>query len=64
MTSEYDLGCANCGGSLARREVPPEALAFPVSESVEVAECPNCGGRYVPEATLERVGGDGFGRQT
>lgn len=55
MTSEYDLGCANCGGSLARREVPPEALGLSVESSVEVAECPNCGGRYVPEATLERL---------
>lgn len=61
MTSEYELGCATCGESLNRREVAGEALGRSTVGSVEVAECPNCGGRYFPETTLERLrkGGDG-----
>jgi DNA-directed RNA polymerase subunit RPC12/RpoP len=62
MTSEYELDCATCGASLTRREVPGDALSFgrsdssrpAESESLEVAECPDCGGRYFPETTLER----------
>ena len=63
MTSEYELDCATCGASLTRREVPGDALRVGQSdspklggaESLEVAECPNCGGRYFPETTLERL---------
>ena len=55
MTSEYDLACTNCGRALTRKEVTGEALGLPSAESVEVAECPNCGGRYFPETTLERL---------
>ncbi|UPW00616.1 hypothetical protein M0R88_00590 [Halorussus gelatinilyticus] len=63
MTSEYDLDCATCGASLTRREVSGEVLEVDDSdspelgaaESLEVAECPNCGGRYFPEPTLERL---------
>ncbi|WP_276301735.1 zf-TFIIB domain-containing protein [Halorussus lipolyticus] len=55
MTSEYDLGCAVCGSSLTRREVTAEALGFSSFDSLEVAECPDCGGRYFPETTLERL---------
>ncbi|WP_435175082.1 zf-TFIIB domain-containing protein [Halorussus sp. AFM4] len=56
MISEYDLGCATCGASLTRREVTGEALGLGAADSLEVAECPNCGGRYFPETTLERLG--------
>jgi hypothetical protein len=64
VTSEYELGCATCGGSLTRREVAvdsvggeaAESLGLGAAESLEVAECPDCGGRYFPEATLERLG--------
>ena len=55
MTSEYELGCATCGGSLTRREVAGEALGISAAGSVEVAECPDCGERYFPETTLERL---------
>lgn len=55
VTSEYDLDCTTCGGSLTRREVGAEALGFPTLDSVEIAECPDCGGRYFPESTLERL---------
>ena len=55
MTSEFDLGCANCGTSLTRREVAAETLGFGASDSLEVAECPDCGRRYFPETTLERL---------
>ncbi|NEU56198.1 zf-TFIIB domain-containing protein [Halorussus sp. MSC15.2] len=55
MTSEYELDCANCGTSLTRREVPAETLGFGALDSLEVAECPDCGGRYFPETTLERL---------
>lgn len=55
MTSEYDLDCATCGASLTRREVTGESLGLGAADSLEVAECPNCGGRYFPETTLERL---------
>lgn len=62
MTSEYELGCANCGGTLARREVSPESLGVTATAPVEVAECHDCGGRYVPETTLERLDAGGAER--
>ncbi|WP_137285202.1 zf-TFIIB domain-containing protein [Halorussus salinisoli] len=55
MTSEFELDCATCGTSLTRREVAADALGLGASESLEVAECPDCGGRYFPETTLERL---------
>ncbi|NHN59439.1 MULTISPECIES: zf-TFIIB domain-containing protein [Halorussus] len=56
MTSEFDLDCATCGTSLTRREVAGESLGLGVADALEVAECSNCGGRYFPETTLERLG--------
>jgi DNA-directed RNA polymerase subunit RPC12/RpoP len=55
MTSEFDLDCATCGTSLTRCEVTGDALGVGVSEPLEVAECPDCGGRYFPETTLKRL---------
>ena len=55
MTSEYDLDCTNCGESLTKREVTAETLGLDSPDSLEVAECPGCGGRYFPETTLERL---------
>lgn len=55
MTTEYDLSCATCGGPLARRSVSPERLGVEASEALPVAECADCGGRYFPEGTLERL---------
>lgn len=56
MTTEFDLGCATCGGALQERSVAAESLGVPGEETVPVAECPECGDRYVPEQTLDRVG--------
>jgi YgiT-type zinc finger domain-containing protein len=55
MISEYDLDCTNCGESLIKREVTSETLGFDAHGSLEVAECPDCGDRYFPETTLERL---------
>lgn len=55
MISEYDLDCTNCGESLMKREVTAETLGFDTRGSLEVAECPDCGDRYFPETTLERL---------
>jgi hypothetical protein len=55
VTTEFDLTCATCGGSLTRRTVPGDAFGVDVGERVPVAECIECGGRHVPEQTLERV---------
>ncbi|WP_202935045.1 hypothetical protein [Halorussus amylolyticus] len=55
MTTEFDLGCVNCEESLTRREVAAEALGFATPGEVEVAECPDCGSRYFPDATLKRL---------
>ena len=55
MTTEYDLACATCGGSLDRRTVSGETLGIDVTETISVAECVECGGRYFPEQALERL---------
>jgi uncharacterized protein with PIN domain len=55
MTTEFDLGCVQCDESLARRAVAAEQLGFGSETEIEVAECPNCGGRYFPEAALRRL---------
>lgn len=55
MTTEFDLACATCGGRLAQRSVPGDALRVDVAGSVPVAECEECGGRYFPEHALERL---------
>lgn len=55
MTTECDLSCATCGGPLTQRTVPPDGLGFDASEVLAVAECGDCGGRYFPERTLERL---------
>lgn len=54
MTTEYDLDCATCGSSLTRTEIPADSLGFP-GETIEVAECADCGERYFPETTLNRL---------
>ncbi|WP_227373567.1 hypothetical protein [Haladaptatus halobius] len=55
MTTEYDLTCATCGSPLSKERVPADHLDFPDTGSVEVATCRNCGKRYFPESTLERL---------
>ncbi|AGN01416.1 hypothetical protein L593_07355 [Salinarchaeum sp. Harcht-Bsk1] len=57
MTTEFDLGCATCGGALQERSVDAESLGVGGEGTVPVAECPECGDRYVPEQTLHRIGG-------
>ncbi len=52
MTTEFDLTCATCGSSLSKRNVSIDQLN---TGTVEVAECGNCGDRYFPESTLERL---------
>ena len=57
MTTEFELNCTACGTALSRRTVRGEKVGLPeTTDGVEVAECPNCGGRYFPESTLERLG--------
>ena len=56
MTTEFDLACANCGTALSRVTVPGERFGLgDVADALAGAECPNCGGRYFPESTLERL---------
>jgi len=49
MTTEFDLPCADCGHRLVRQEVARAGA------TITVAQCPNCGGQYYPEAALERL---------
>jgi DNA-directed RNA polymerase subunit RPC12/RpoP len=56
MTTEFDLGCATCGAALTERSVAAESLGVSAEGTVAVAECPECGDRYVPERTLDLVG--------
>ncbi|MCO8245020.1 MULTISPECIES: hypothetical protein [unclassified Haladaptatus] len=53
MTTEFELSCATCGSSLSKRNV---SIDHPNAGTIEVAECKNCGDRYFPESTLERLG--------
>lgn len=55
MTTEFDLDCTACGSPLTRSEVSANSLGFAASNDVEVAECPDCGERYFPEATLKQL---------
>lgn len=54
MTTEYELDCATCGSSLTRTEISADSLGFP-DDTIEVAECADCGERYFPETTLNRL---------
>ncbi|MFB6166285.1 MAG: zf-TFIIB domain-containing protein [Haloarculaceae archaeon] len=49
MTSEFDLPCADCGVQLVHQEVSR------AGDTVTIAQCPDCGGRYYPEAALRRL---------
>ncbi|MFB6309125.1 MAG: hypothetical protein ABEH35_07330 [Haloarculaceae archaeon] len=51
MVSEFDLPCSDCGAELVRSE----AVLAGDGSAVPIAECPSCGGRYYPEAALERL---------
>ena len=46
MVSEFDLPCTNCGSELSRSTITVGA------GDVSVAECPRCGARHYPEASL------------
>ncbi|WP_256297297.1 hypothetical protein [Haloarchaeobius salinus] len=53
--SEFELSCATCGGTLTRTAVSGEALGVTVEREVVLAECTECGGRYFPRETLDRL---------
>ena len=56
MPTEFDLPCATCGGPLAEQAVPADSLKFTrASETLSIAQCADCGSRYFPESTLERL---------
>jgi len=57
VTTEFDLGCATCGGSLQERTVAAEQFGVAAAGTVDVAECPDCGDRYVPEHSLDLLQG-------
>lgn len=58
MTSEFDLPCSACGGSLREVAVKPQALGIQgtTESTILVAECQSCGERHYPEQTLEYLG--------
>lgn len=55
MTTEFDLRCATCGGTLARKTVSPDVLGIDAVDTLPIAECVDCGGRHFPELALERL---------
>ena len=59
MTTEFDLGCATCGGALRKRSVGTEVTGVDMAEPVQVAVCAECGNRYFPESALERLNAEG-----
>jgi hypothetical protein len=52
MVSEFDLPCTDCDQDLVARELGEPAAT---GESLTIAECPSCMGRYYPEETLTRL---------
>lgn len=54
MVHETDLPCADCGADLVERDVGMARRVDPDTGelTITVAECPECGARYVPEQTL------------
>jgi len=52
MTTEFDLGCATCGGRLEERTLGADALRANVTGPVDVAVCTDCGSRHFPERSL------------
>lgn len=57
MTSELDLPCATCGGALREATVSPDTLGIEAHGPLAIAECTDCGGRYFPARTLDRIDG-------
>lgn len=57
VTSELDLRCATCGGALREATVSPDAIGLEARGPLAIAECTQCGGRYFPERTLDRIEG-------
>ena len=56
MPTEFDLTCASCGGPLLEQNVPATETSIEgISGAVSVAQCANCGSRYFPETTLDRL---------
>jgi uncharacterized protein with PIN domain len=55
MISEFDLGCATCGGTLREQTVETDAVHVNLSEPVQIAVCADCGSRYFPEGALEAL---------
>jgi uncharacterized protein with PIN domain len=56
MPTEFELTCATCGGSLDERSLGPDEVPLAnVSGPLSVAQCTECGSRYYPETTLERL---------
>ena len=53
--TEFDLGCADCGCDLSPKEISAARIAPHVRGQITVAECPECGGRYYPDAALQRL---------
>lgn len=56
MPTEFDLTCATCGGRLVERSVAATDVSVKgVSGTISVAQCADCGSRYFPETTLDRL---------
>ena len=51
VIEEFDLPCAECGHELVRTIVDD----LGTDDELAVADCPNCGSRYYPRGTLERL---------
>jgi hypothetical protein len=60
MPSETDLPCPDCDVPLDNRTIKANALPGPSSsnERVTVADCPECGARFYPDQTLDRLFSD------
>ncbi len=52
MTTEFDLGCATCGGRLEEQTLGADAVNANVTGTVDVAVCADCGSRHFPERAL------------
>ena len=57
MVRETDLPCSDCNSPLVETVIEENELSLPLQGGgdVLVAECSECGARYIPESTLDQL---------
>lgn len=58
MTCETDIPCLECGSPSDERSIATTTLdvSLPESQTIRIAECPDCGARHFAESALRVLG--------